>query len=199
MTEPEKPAATAPSAVSYVAWGILMLAGAAVWASTTSYEGPFLARGCLLFGLASFLAGWANKKGRSGAALLIVAAGFGACVVSGAPGVTNSDWLMGKGQSEQTRGRLGSLRSALSIYYGDLEGSYPPSLESLTVNGKYLTEIPPAQVPGAHQPSSAVVLGKSPDDSGGWLYNNDPLDANVGNVSVNCTHTDGSGKEWASY
>lgn len=199
MSDPEKPAAPAPSAASYVAWGILMLAAAAAWASTASYEGPFLALGCLLFGLASFLAGWANKKGRTGAALLIVAAGLGACVVNGARGAAGGGWFMGKGHEEQTLGRLGSLRSALSIYYGDLEGSYPPSLESLTVNGKYLAEIPLAQVPGAHPPSGAVVLGKSPDDSGGWLYNNDPLDADAGTVRINCTHTDGNGKEWASY
>lgn len=196
MIEPEKPA---PSGVSFFAWGAFMLACAVFWASAASYEGPFIARGCLVFGLASFAAGWARRKRHGVVAFLIVAAGLGGCVVSGARGVTNSAWFMGKGLGDQTKGRLGSLRSALSIYYGDLEGVYPESLASLTVNGKYLSEIPPAQVPGAHQDSRAVTLGKVPDDAGGWLYNNDPRDANVGNVMVNCTHTDAKGSAWASY
>ena len=199
MTEPEKPAAAPPSSVPFFAWGAVMLAASVFWASTASYEGPFIARGCLLFGLASFAAGWARRKLHGVVAFLLVAAGLGACVLSGAGGVTNSGWFMAKGLGDQTKGRLGSLRSALSIYYGDLEGSYPPSLDSLTENGKYLTEIPPAQVPGAHQPTNAVTLGRTPDDGGGWLYNNDALDANYGNVMVNCTHTDANGKVWASY
>lgn len=152
-----------------------------------------------MFAVCSFLAGWANKKGHSAVAWLLVLAGFAAGAVSGALGVTNGRYFMGKSIGDQTIGNLGSLRSALSIYYGDLEGSYPPALESLTVNGKYLTEIPRAQVPGAHQPSRAVLIGKTPNDAGGWLYNNDPRDANVGNVRINCTHTDSKGQDWASF
>lgn len=201
MAEPEKSAAPAPvpASVSFVAWGIFMLVCAVVWAAAASYEGPFLARGCLIFGVASFIAGWANKKGRAVVAWLLVLAGFGGCVVSGGLGVTNSRWFLGKGTGDQTVGHLGALRSALSIYYGDLEGVYPRSLDALTVNGKYLKDIPDAKVPGAHQASSSVLLGKTPDDAGGWLYNNVQGDANVGNVMVNCTHTDYKGSTWVSY
>lgn len=37
---------------------------------------------------------------------------------------------------------LGALRSALSLYYGDLEGQYPEDITALTVGGKSLTTIP---------------------------------------------------------
>ncbi|MCM2305213.1 MAG: hypothetical protein NDJ72_10950 [Elusimicrobia bacterium] len=81
MAEPEK--IPARSAVSFVAWGIFMLACAVVWAATTSYEGPIIARGCLIFAVASFFAGGANKKGRAVVAWLLVMAGFGGCVAGG--------------------------------------------------------------------------------------------------------------------
>lgn len=187
------------SAVFLSSWGAVMLAASAFWAAKTSYEARDLARGSLIFALVSFAAAWMNARGRPVVAGLLVAAGFGACVVSGARGVTNSGWFMAKGVADQTRGNLGSIRSALSIYYGDMGGSFPPSLDSLTVGGKYLQTIPRAQVPAAHQASAAVALGQTPDDAGGWLYNNDPASANVGNVMVNCTHTDGKGATWASY
>lgn len=83
MAEPEKIPARAPSAASFTAWGIFMLACAVVWAATTSYEGPIIARGCLIFAVAAFIAGQANKKGRVVVAWLLVMAGFGGCVVSG--------------------------------------------------------------------------------------------------------------------
>lgn len=133
-----------------------------------------------------------------GVIILIFAAAFGACVY-GAREISNSSWFMGKGLGDQSKGRLGSIRSALSIYYGDMEGVYPADLDALTVAGKYLDALPPAQVPGAHQPSNAVTLGKRPNDAGGWLYDNDPADMNFGTVRINCTHTDSEGKDWASF
>jgi hypothetical protein len=97
------------------------------------------------------------------------------------------------------KGNLGALRSALSIYYGDLEGQYPEDLSALTVGGKYLTSIPAVGPLGIHPASSKSRSGTRLTDEGGWLYNNIPKDANVGNVMINCTHTDVKGSVWAMY
>lgn len=97
------------------------------------------------------------------------------------------------------RGNLGAVRSALSIYYGDLEGAYPEDLRALTVQGKYLTAIPKVKIPVHHWASAKVHAGPAPDDAGGWYYNNVPGDANIGTVLINCTHTDVKGSVWTSY
>lgn len=96
------------------------------------------------------------------------------------------------------RGNLGAVRSALSIYYGDLEGAYPEDLRSLTVAGKYMTVIPAANIPVYHRGSARVRAG-APDDTGGWAYNNRLGDANYGSLWVNCTHTDVKGSVWTAY
>lgn len=98
-----------------------------------------------------------------------------------------------------SQGNLGSIRSALSIYYGDLEGAYPEDLRELTVSGKYLSVLPKAKIPVHHWESAKVHAGPAPDDAGGWYYNNVPGDANYGTVKFNCTHTDSRGSAWTSY
>ena len=92
------------------------------------------------------------------------------------------------------------VRSALSIYYGDTEGNYPTSLEVLTVNGKYLKEIPKTR-DIEHVSSNEVTYtsNSTPTDSGGWLYNNNPTDPNHGVLWINCTHTNSSGSAWTTY
>jgi len=102
-------------------------------------------------------------------------------------------------ETSSPKGNLGALRSALSIYYGDLEGQYPEDITALTVGGKYLTTIPAVSPMGNHPASSMSRLGTQLTDEGGWLYNNVPKDANVGNIMINCTHTDVKGSVWASY
>lgn len=100
---------------------------------------------------------------------------------------------------KQTQGRLGTVRSALSIYYGDMEGAYPADLLALTVAGKYLSELPKADIPKHHWSSTKVRSGARADDAGGWMYNNVPGDANRGTFWVNCTHTDTRGSVWTVY
>lgn len=95
------------------------------------------------------------------------------------------------------KGRLGSLRSALSIYYADQEGHYPSELASLTIAGKYLESIPAAKVPYYHGSSDAAAGQTASDDAGGWVYSAAGLVEAV--VWVNCTHTDTKGSAWAAY
>lgn len=98
-----------------------------------------------------------------------------------------------------TLGNLNAIRSAVSLYYGDNDKRYPRDLTDLTEQGKYLASIPEAKLGLYHPSSSAVHLGAGSNDSGGWLYNNVPSNANFGTVLINCSHSDWKGNEWTSY
>lgn len=106
-----------------------------------------------------------------------------------------------------TKGNLGSIRSALSIYYGDMQGQYPSSLTSLTVGGKYLVQIPKAYTLYNHPDSAAIhqmtndeFNGGKFTDAGGWAYvTGGTTNYYSGTVVVNCTHTDIKGTLWTAY
>ncbi|MFA5138818.1 MAG: RDD family protein [Elusimicrobiota bacterium] len=99
-----------------------------------------------------------------------------------------------------TQSNLGAIRSALNIYNGDMEGLYPADPLSLTLGGKYLKAIPPTRLKPYHPETSSLRMGKTPADTGGWLYNNDAGDKEgFGSVSVDCTHTDHRGSIWSEY
>ena len=114
--------------------------------------------------------------------------------------------LLRKSNEGATKGNLGYLRSALGIYYGDMEGYYPTQMLILTVNAKYMSgSIPVAKVPNYHADTNSesdgtmAGFGVSVNDVGGWSYNNVSLDQNFGSLFVNCTHTDTKGTIWTSY
>lgn len=103
-----------------------------------------------------------------------------------------------------TRGNLGAIRSALSLYYRDTEGRYPAELSALAHDGKYLQRLLPSKSSRYHPDSSRVRLMTSLqyaagefDDSGGWAYV--VSGSSAGLVMVNCTHTDSKGSAWSSY
>jgi len=102
-----------------------------------------------------------------------------------------------------TIGNLGQIRSALSIYYGDMEGFYPQNLDELTVNRKYIESIPKVTV-HKHFDTRKVAyyktVGVNVKDTGRWGYVNDPSNMDYGTLFVDCTHTDiRKGKVWTTY
>lgn len=102
--------------------------------------------------------------------------------------------------AETPKAGLGAIRSALSIYYGDMEGQYPSNLAALTIGGKYLSALPAIGPLGLHPASNAVRNGTVPTDEGGWLYDDSPVRSpNAGSVLINCTHTDAKGSSWTAY
>ena len=117
--------------------------------------------------------------------------------------------LIRKSQEGSTKGNLGSLRSTLSIYYGDMEGTYPTDLTALTVSGKYLETIPTASAPNYHTANALATGwhgGCSPNfgtgddfNTRGWSYCATPTDSLFGTIQVNCMHTDTKGGVWTSY
>ncbi|OGS00668.1 MAG: hypothetical protein A2V88_07230 [Elusimicrobia bacterium RBG_16_66_12] len=140
-----------------------------------------------------------SKKGFTLIELMIVVAIIGILAAIAIPKFAE---LIRKSSEGASKGNLGSLRSALSIYYGDMEGQYPFAASALTISGKYLTAIPVAKAPNYHSDLSTEVDGSAvtaPNNAGGWWYMNTITDANVGSVLVNCTHTDTKGSVWTVY
>lgn len=112
--------------------------------------------------------------------------------------------LIRKSSEGACKGNLGSIRSALSIFYGDMEGVWPYHPASLSFAGKYLGvgELPRAKAPNYHEDSAKVRLGMDmldADDTGGWLYIADSRSKDYGSIYVNCTHTDTKGAAWTAY
>ena len=141
--------------------------------------------------------GWDNAEDRG--LLLKIGAVLGVLAILAGVFILKMGELLRSPDEKSTRGSLGALRSALSIYYGDMEGQYPDDLGALTVQKKYLPDIPRAKTPRHHRASAKFLNDPAPDDSGGWHYNNTAGDANAGVVRVNCTHTDVKGSVWNSY
>jgi prepilin-type N-terminal cleavage/methylation domain-containing protein len=139
-----------------------------------------------------------KKSGFTLIELMIVVAIIGILAAIAIPKFAELIRKSGEGAS---KGNLGSIRSSLSIYYGDLEGQYPAQLAALTISGKYLTSVPNAKTPNYHPDSSGEVDGllTAETGAGGWFYNNVIGDANVGTMVVNCTHTDSKGSTWSNY
>lgn len=107
-----------------------------------------------------------------------------------------------------TKGKLGSIRANVSIYFGDHDGFYPKSLQELVP--RYLPELPSVTI-GHHPKTSAVTVygrqacsGTEVDpgavrDTGRWGFIRAPKDDCNGSVFVDCTHKDSKGREWYKY
>src|SRR5512140_632408 len=102
--------------------------------------------------------------------LMIVVAIIGILAAIAIPQFAN---LVAKSQEGRCKANLGTIRSALSIYYGDLEGWYPTdgpgaAIVSLTTGGRYLQTMPSADLPKTsnsvgHNATGAVVIAAGGD------------------------------------
>ena len=143
------------------------------------------------------------KKGFTLIELMIVVAIIGILAAIAIPQFAN---LISKSQEGATKGNLGTVRSALSIYYGDLEGYYPvetTALTSLTAGGKYLQNMPSANTPKTNNNTghgtSAALTNAAAADGAGWYYNNGTGSTTWGQILVNCSHSDLKGSLWTAY
>lgn len=126
-----------------------------------------------------------------------------------------------RSQEGTTKGNLGSLRSAVSLYYGDNEGTYPAAIVTLLQGARYLPAVPLANLPGLHPQTSIqsgawFMVNGNPcgtmqvTDMGGWAYagpgvtftfgSNGPYYlCQMGAVNVDCSHQDARGIIWSTY
>ena len=90
-----------------------------------------------------------------------------------------------------TRGNLAAIRSAITIYYSEKEGTWPRDITSGFE--KYLSPLPPEKITGSNR-----VVNEF-DGKGGWYYINDPKNAKCGCIFVNIEGKDSKGKEYKDY
>ncbi|MEK7657506.1 MAG: prepilin-type N-terminal cleavage/methylation domain-containing protein [Elusimicrobiota bacterium] len=142
---------------------------------------------------------WRPAAGFTLIELMIVVAIIGILAAIAIPKFAD---LIRKSNEGATKGNIGAIRSALSIYYGDMEGLFPDNPTALTLGAKYLSAMPTAKTPSYHADSAAVVLGSAASDmtdAGGWAYGNVPSVSTYGSIFVNCTHTDSKGVNFGNY
>lgn len=108
--------------------------------------------------------------------------------------------LIRKSNEGSTKGNLGAIKGALAVYYGEQEGLYPvDNLTSLTTGGRYMSNIPVANMPPFHAKSTVVSVGAVVVDGVGWMYDNVSTNAGWGSLWTNCSHTDTKGTAWNTY
>lgn len=142
--------------------------------------------------------------------LMIVVAIIG---ILAAVAVPKFSELVRKSREGATKGNLGRLRSALSIYFGDNEGHQPTcswqSNSSVLTNAlisKYIDKIPNVHTANYHVARNRVFCHQSDDsahDGEGWGFHGalsfDSTWNTAGSVWIMCTHTDTKGAQWRTY
>ena len=105
--------------------------------------------------------------------------------------------MLEKSREGSTKGNLGGIKAAASVYYADQQGVWPTTLQSFTgyAFSRYLDGIPAVKVTGAFvsgapSPAGSLVsmtAGSMVPTTGavGWLY-----DSGFGRVYVNSTVQD---------
>jgi prepilin-type N-terminal cleavage/methylation domain-containing protein len=147
-----------------------------------------------------------TKRGFTLIELMIVVAIIGILAAIAIPQFAQ---LVAKSQEGATKGNLGTIRSALSIYYGDTEGRYPDVIETgLTSASKYLAVIPNATLPrttnsighGTAVNTVDITPAGPPFTVGSvaWWYQAADTRSNWGQVLVNCSHNDLRGQNWST-
>ncbi len=152
-----------------------------------------------------------SKKGFTLIELMIVVAIIGILAAIAVPKFAD---MVTKSKEASVKGSLGAVRSAVSIYYGDMEGEFPGNLfESLVFADKYMSSAQglgnftvPKNGTGnpGHSSSNTTAAGvrqsatgTAADDSTAIQYYN--TGARSGEVYVNCTHRDTKSSIWTAY
>jgi type IV pilus assembly protein PilA len=129
--------------------------------------------------------------------LLIIVAIIGILAAIAIPRYTS---MVVKSKDASTKGNLATIRSSLSVYYGDNEQVYPSDdLASLVTDGRYLPMLPQAKLAPNHVENDSVVTEVAPTESGNWSYNNDSTTDTWGHLHAGCFHDDYHGYVWSAF
>ena len=106
--------------------------------------------------------------------------------------------MLEKSREGATKGNLGAMRSAVTIYYSEKEGTWPGDLT--TAFTSYLYPLPPAKATPLGNVTTVANLGGIPGAVGtGWGYVTDTTTPFAGNVFANSTGTDTKGVSFTTY
>jgi prepilin-type N-terminal cleavage/methylation domain-containing protein len=123
--------------------------------------------------------------------------------------------MVRKGKESATKGQLGAVRSAISIYYSDNEGMFPTVplgfdrtelIDTLTANNKYLDRWVPLVVPKHHRATFTIdqvahsdFFAIDPICDGEFVYVAPRTAAAWGKLAIECYHTDLKGSTWSTF
>ncbi len=117
--------------------------------------------------------------------------------------------LVVKAKEASVRGKIGSIRSAMSIYYADNDGNrfdpFSPYFFDPLIP-KYIDDIPTIEhpsMPDLHPAGRGFTISAMPDDSRWAPLAERPYGILVvpdySEFHLNCTHTDTKGIIWSTY
>lgn len=141
----------------------------------------------------------AAKKGFTLIELMIVVAIIGILAAVAIPKFAD---LINKSKEGATKGSLGAVRSAITVYYGDMEGAYPNDNLSQGFTPKYIAAIPVAKVPPLADNAAVATVSSGTavtGNTGGWAYMNESADPRWGTFLVNSGGTDSKGVVWSTH
>ena len=136
--------------------------------------------------------------------LMIVAAIIGLLAAIAIPKFSN---LVIKAREAAIRGQIGSIRSAINIYYADNAGIYPAVDGFFELNSlvpRYIDAVPAITIPtnpGAHPANNLVTVG-GPGPIWEWADVLGPtawMLSDNGQFAVHCDHTDSKGSTWSLF
>jgi prepilin-type N-terminal cleavage/methylation domain-containing protein len=146
-----------------------------------------------------------KKQGFTLIELMIVVAIIGILAAVAIPKFAD---MMEKSREGATKGNIGAIKSAITIYYGDQSGTWPSSIDPSvnTVFSQYLDRVPAVKVTHSFTSNGTALSGISTaiqstsaapaldNTHDGWIYN-----TTTGDVWVNNNQTDSKGTAYSSY